>query len=110
MEGDEAPRISVGLSREQVKLEAERHAASLVADELYNIGPPPEPHPVLGLYHLLQELPKDIIVERALLHDPDAYMEVLEDLEAEGELGARIMTAIGPWVAYQQSPVRLYGM
>ena len=94
------------LSRERVRVEAERYAASLTADAVFELGPPPKPQPIAGLYHLLHESPKDIIVERALLHDPSVCMEALEKLEERGELGARIMAAIGPWVAWREAQVR----
>lgn len=97
--------IDDNITKEEVIERAKRYAASLTVDSEYNLGPPPVPQSMAGLYYLLHESPKRIIVERNVLHDPDTCMRALEELEHKGELEGKILESIGPWVAWREAQV-----
>ena len=93
-------------TREQVLDEARRYASSLTVENTYpNIGPPPPEQGIAGLYHLIQESPQCVIIDRQLLHNAEQCMAELRSLEKRDQLGAKILAAIGPWVAWKEAQV-----
>lgn len=93
-------------TREEVLGEARRYAMSLTVENTYpNIGHPPPEQGIAGLYHLIQESPQCVIIDRQLLHNAEQCMAELRSLEKRDELGARILAAIGPWVAWKEAQV-----
>ena len=89
------------LSREECKQQAHEEATILFnLHNVYNeIGSPPEPIPVNGLYILITETGEQW-VSKDLLDDPDACMQYLHKQLEDGTIKQHIGNAFGQWYLY----------
>lgn len=91
------------LSRDECKQRAYEEATTLF--QAHNeLGQPPVPMPVDGLYILISETEGEW-VPKHLLDDPDGCMQYLHKQVGEGIIGARVSFAFGRWYLYGNKKV-----
>ncbi len=98
-----APLQPQPLTRHEVGKKAYEEATTLYSVE-NQVGPPPSPIPVNGLYVLIRET-EEPWVPKSLLEDPDGCMQILHKQLDNGTLRKRAQAAFGQWYLYGSAKV-----
>ena len=87
-------------ARDEAFQDAQRVAALLTVSDQEIVECPPKTLNAPDLYLLLSEGPI-LILDKALLSQPEQCMVVLTKMEEDGELVTRIPAALGPWILWR---------
>lgn len=99
-----APLQHKPLTREECEKKTYEEATEIYSVQ-NQVGPPPEPKPVNGLYILILQT-EEPWVPKHLLEDPDGCMQFLKKQLDDGTIGARMWSAFGQWYLYGRAKVQ----
>jgi len=92
------------LTREECEKKTYEEATQIYSVQ-NQVGPPPEPKPVNGLYILILQT-EEPWVPKHLLQDPDGCMQFLKKQLDDGTIGACMWSAFGQWYLYGSAKVQ----